>query len=513
MVVQLCTLASSFLVAVLITPLFRQLSLKFGIIDAPDMHRKLHKEPVALCGGLVILATLMIVMGIATMLSPIATGTLPKNWLPIFSLLIASIAIVALGMADDRFGLRGRQKLLGQLLICSGLVAAGYQINHTEVFGYEIQFGISSFVISVAWLLLTINSINLIDGADGLCCSVGWIACAGFAAMAATQGHWLQAAFAASVAGALLGFLVYNFPPAKVFLGDSGSMLVGLILGALAIRTSLKSPTAVSMFGAVAILALPIFDSSMAIVRRKLTGRSIFTTDRGHLHHSLIIKGISQSKLILIISLLSGALAIGAFSSMVLNSELFALISVLVVLGCLVSSRLFGHSELQLLANRMTRMASSFVPFRSPSTSSQRNKVLVRLQGDRGWELIWESLVEFADKHNLSRVCLDLNVPWLHEGYHASWNRDKLPDESQRWKMTMPIFSNAKPLGRIEIVGPVGESNSSTVLLSLALLVENIQLELQSIVEGAGAKTVLLEESAIDSKFIEIGATPLSSAS
>jgi UDP-GlcNAc:undecaprenyl-phosphate GlcNAc-1-phosphate transferase len=279
-------------------------------------------------------------------------------------------------------------------------------------------------------------------------------------------------------------------------------MLVGLILGALAIRTSLKSPTAVSMFGAVAILALPIFDSSMAIVRRKLTGRSIFTTDRGHIHHSLITKGISHSKLIVVISLLSGALAIGAFSSIALNNELLALIAVLVVLGCLVTSRLFGHSELRLLANRLTDIGSSLLPFQSRG-ALQNNKVLSRLQGDRGWEQIWESLVLFADQQNLSRICLDLNVPWLHEGYHASWNRDKLPDESQRWKMVMPIFSNSMSLGRIEIVGPVGQENSSNILLALSLLVENIQGEIQAVVNDTVDETLARDQAVIDGASIK----------
>ncbi len=483
---QLLALSAAFVVAVALTPMFRRLSLKLGIIDAPDAHRKLHREAVALCGGPVVLSTVMIVLGIGYLFTRDFQIAWSQSALAIGALVLGCFAIVALGLLDDRFGLRGRQKLIGQLLIASGLVACGYRITSVHLLGIPIEFGILSFAISVGWLLLTINSINLIDGADGLCCSVGWIACAGFAAMATIQGHTVQAAFAAAVAGALLGFLVFNFPPAKVFLGDSGSMLVGLVLGALAIRASLKSPTAVSMFGAVAILALPIFDSSMAIVRRKLTGRSIFSTDRGHLHHSLITKGFAQSKLVYMVSLLSGVLATGAFLSSVLNSEVLSLISVLVVIGCLVISRMFGHSELKLLASRIKFFVLSLVPSLRRNESALGKQIHCRLQGDRSWERIWDSLVEFADKHDLSKVCLDLNVPWLHEGYHACWNRDKAPEEIKRWKTQMPIFADERPLGRIEIIGGVDSTTVTLVLEELAMLIDSIQAEVLMVIHGYG---------------------------
>ncbi len=386
MVVQLFALVGAFIVAVLLTPVVRQFSLKFGLIDAPDSLRKLHREPIALCGGPVLLLSLIVVCGAAALFTSEFQASIQQNLAPVTALFVGCFAIVVLGILDDRYGIRGSHKLLGQILIASGMVLAGFRITHVMVLGWPIEFGLFSFVLSVGWLLLTINSINLIDGADGLCCSVGWIACAGFAAMSLIQGHFVQAAFAAALAGALLGFLVYNFPPAKVFLGDSGSMLVGLVLGALAIRSSLKTPTAVSMFGAIAILALPLFDSSMAIVRRKLTGRSIFSTDRGHLHHSLITKGFQQSKLVFIVSILSGILATGAFLSSVWGNEILSLISVVVVLGCLVASKLFGYSELRMLASRLTHLVGTLVPSYRKMLREQGSQLQCRLQGDRSWK-------------------------------------------------------------------------------------------------------------------------------
>ena len=474
MLFALLASVGAFLAAVLLTPMFRKLAIRCKVVDAPDALRKLHRESIALCGGPVILASTFLAALVAILVVPEIALAAQVRFVPLAGLITAAISIVVLGVCDDRFGIRGRQKLAGQVLIASVLVFSGYRIDLIGLFGSEFQLGIFAYPISVCWLLLTINSINLIDGADGLCCSVGWIASAGFAAMAAHQGHYLEATCAATIAGALLGFLVYNFPPAKVFLGDSGSMLIGLMLGALAMRTSLKGPTAVSILGAVSVLALPFFDSSMAIVRRKLTGRSIFSTDRGHLHHNLITKGFEQSRLVVLISIFSGILACGAFMSVVFNNEFMALIALLVVLGCLIANRLFGYAELSLLANRILHFGNTLMPRRAGNSSGNQHQKY-RLQGGRSWETIWDSIVEFADKHDLSKVTLDLNVPWMHEGYHACWNREKGPEESKRWKMVMPIFAGTKSLGRIEFCGPVEAGEGVMLLESLAVLIESVQ--------------------------------------
>ena len=472
---QLLALAGTFAIAAVITPLFRALAIRFGLVDAPDTSRKLHSGPVALCGGPVVLVSVMLSSLFAAAFVPSLLEVGAQRILAAGGLIIACVAIVAIGMADDRWQLGGRPKLAGQVLVASFLVATGYRFESVSMFGVHVDLQWVAVPISIAWLLLTINSINLIDGADGLCCSVGWIACAGFAAMATLQGHWIEATFAATVAGALRGFLIYHFPPARVFLGDSGSMLIGLVLGALAIRTSLKGATAVSILGPVAILALPFFDSSMAIVRRKLTGRSIFSTDRGHLHHTLMIKGFGHSRLVLLVSLFSGVLAAAAFLSAALNSEMIAMIAVLVVLGCLVASRLFGYSELALLIARVAYMSESV--WSSSRADSPRRQRHYRLQGERSWETVWDALVEFADKHDLAKVCLDLNAPWLHEGYHACWDRAKLADETRRWRMVVPLYAGDRTIGRLEFAGSLAAGASCGLLDALSMLVEAIEAE------------------------------------
>jgi len=480
MTYQLIALCGSFLLSLALTPLFRRLSIAIGMVDHPDQHRKLHREPIALCGGPTLLVCSLLAACFAPFLNDGIRAAFWNNPWPVYGLIGGAIAIVILGVVDDRFTLRGRQKLFGQIAICGWMVWSGYKIAGIELFGFHLDMTILMVPVSVFWLLMTINSLNLIDGADGLCSSVGWIASAGIAVIASLTGHYLEATIAAGLAGALLGFLIYNFPPAKVFLGDSGSMLVGLVLGALAIRASLKGPTSVSLLGPVAIFAIPFFDSGIAIIRRKLTGRSIFSTDRGHIHHSMMRWGLSNRGLVIAINIACAITAAGAMLSTSMGNPYIAVISVLCVLGALVISRAFGHSELQLLANRIYHFCGSMTQ-RLNWDGNIGNQHAIRFQGNRGWETVWNSLMEFAEKHNLSKVSLDLNVPWLHEGFHASWSRTRCPDESNLWKSQLPVFANNRSLGKMSLVGSMQNVNSVSVLNELAEMMEGLQSVLREL--------------------------------
>jgi len=472
------------------------------MVDHPDAHRKLHREPIALCGGPVILLSSLIAASFTPFFIEAIRLAFWRDPWPILGLSIGAISIVALGMFDDRYALRGRQKLLGQIIVAVWMVACGYSMSGIDVFGFEITSPVLMVIISILWLLLTINSLNLIDGADGLCSSVGWIASTGIAAMATLGGNRLEGALAAGLAGALLGFLVYNFPPAKVFLGDGGSMLIGLILGALAMRTSLKGATAISLLGPVAIFAIPFFDSGMAILRRKLTGRSIFSTDRGHIHHSLMRWGLSHRGLILTINILCTITAGGALFGYMLKSELVALLSTLTVIACLVASRAFGYTELRLLSNRVYHFCGSLVPqFDASSIDGipkfHGRKHTVRFQGNRRWETIWNAIIEFADKHDLAKVSLDLNVPWLHEGFHANWSRTRMPDDTHLWRTQLPIFAESRSLGRLVLAGHMDNVDSVSVLTELAEMMESLQPEILILISESLAIPNLNQASSV----------------
>ncbi len=213
---------------------------------------------MAIAGGIAVFLTLVLTGLLSIAVTPTLWKAIQVRPLPMVGLALSSFGIVVLGFLDDRFTIRGRQKLAGQILACFVLVCFGYQIQGVQLFGWTFELSWLAYPISIGWLLFTINALNLIDGADGLCSTIGWVASAGIAAMAMYTGHYIESFVAASLAGALLGFLVFNFPPAKIFLGDTGSMLIGLLLGALSVRSSLKEATATSMLVPITILAISV---------------------------------------------------------------------------------------------------------------------------------------------------------------------------------------------------------------------------------------------------------------
>jgi len=481
-VFPIVALSVAFLFALVATPIARRLALAIGLMDHPDTHRKLHREPIALCGGIAILFSLMATLVACLMAYPAFVSIFMGNMYEAISLALGAVAIVLLGVLDDRFGLRGRQKLAGQILICLSIIAFGFTIDSISIFGMPLELGLLAIPITLGWLLLSINSVNLIDGADGLCSSVGWISFSALSAIGWYTGNHMESMVAAAMAGSLLGFLIFNLPPAKVFLGDAGSMLVGLILGVLAMRSWLTEDSPISIAVPVVLMAIPLFDSGMAIVRRKLTGRSVFTVDRGHLHHNLMRFGFKNRGLVGVITLLSLVTASGAVLGVVFQSDALSIGTMVFALGSLVATRVFGFAELELVCKRSLNFSRSIVARRGISDDKVRQQT-VRLQGSREWDIVWSTMVEFAEKHQLGKISLDLNMPWLHEGFHASWHKNKLPEFSERWFLRLPVVSQARVLGRIEVLGHHKNSDTYVVMAALTEMLSELQPGIQSLVE------------------------------
>jgi len=443
----------SFVIAVIMTPVVRKLAFKTGLVDAPDGHRKLHGRAVALGGGLAV----FIAMGV----SLVTCGIVGSQWIDLgnadrsFLAAIAgsSLFLVVVGLLDDRFEIRGRQKLLAQVAaVFCVTVLGGLRIDRIELFGYQIEMGVAAIPFTMFWLLGAINALNLIDGVDGLATTIGVVFSVALSILATMNNFVVDGVCALSMAGALAGFLIYNLPPAKIFLGDAGSMLIGLVLGVLAIRCSLKGPATVALAAPTAIWAVLIFDVGMAILRRKLTGRSLYTTDRGHLHHALQKHGFSGLGIVFVVGLMCVICCAGALVSVYSKNEMVALITVAVVLGALVATRYFGHSECRLLAQKVFGMTASFIRLPNrPKRASMPMKS--RFHGKREWDLLWEALQEMAERFDLSSVRLNVSAPSIGEEYHATWERKHPPHASRVWSSEIPLFAGKISVGRLCVSG------------------------------------------------------------
>jgi UDP-GlcNAc:undecaprenyl-phosphate/decaprenyl-phosphate GlcNAc-1-phosphate transferase len=435
-----------------LTPLARRLAARVGLIDTPDGRRKIHPVPIPVAGGLAILTTCLVVLALAVgLFQPVRELFTPSPG-PMLGLLLGAVVICLVGVADDHRQLRGRHKLLGQLAAVLLVMLCGVRVEAVHLFGWRCDLGVGAWVFTMFWLLGAINSLNLIDGMDGLLGSVGTIICLGVALMSAWVGHWPEACVAAALAGALCGFLCFNLPPASIYLGDAGSMLIGLVIGVLAIRSSLKGPATVALAAPTALLIIPILDTTAAILRRKLTGRSIYTTDRGHLHHVLLDSGLSRPMVLLLVSGLCVLTFVGVMASVAYQSEVLALTSAAAVVAILVATRLFGHVELMLVLKSCGALARSVTGRRS----ADGHEVQVRLQGSADWGDLWGRLLEAAEPLNLRSLSLDINAPAFHEGYHARWVRGEAPEGAHDvdvWSADLPLTANGKPAGRVVLSG------------------------------------------------------------
>jgi UDP-GlcNAc:undecaprenyl-phosphate GlcNAc-1-phosphate transferase len=291
--------------------------------------------------------------------------------------------------------------------------------------------------------------------------------------MAVLQGDAATAAVAVALGGAVLGFLRYNFPPASIFLGDCGSMLIGLVVGVLAIQSSLKGPATVALAAPAALLTIPILDTSAAVLRRKLTGRSLYSADRGHLHHCLLRSGMSSRLALLVVSGLCLVTVVGVLSSVAWNSEALALLSAAAVAATLVLTRLFGYAELVLLRQRVVSLAASFLA----APRGRARQAAVHLQGSADWGDLWERLTACAARIDLRSVSLDVNAPAIQEGYHAVWTRGEGDEEEQGqlWRAEIPLRACGQTVGRVEVTGRCDDECISAKVAAVVRLVAHIE--------------------------------------
>lgn len=325
-------------VALLITPFVIILAAKTGAMDAPDP-RKVHKRPIPRIGGIGIYAAFMV-----SILSMMATVDLESEVVfELAGLLVSGTLIVLVGIIDDYRNLPAKVKLLGQIIAASVLVFAfDVRIDFvTDPFGDYLYLEYLAAPATIFWIVGLTNTVNLIDGLDGLAAGVSMIASITIFLVALQQDILLVAVLTAALAGAAFGFLYYNFNPAQIFMGDSGSMFLGFMLAGISVIGAVKCAATIALIVPILALGLPILDTTFAIVRRYRGGVPIFKPDKGHLHHRLLGLGFSQRQAVLLMYVISAMLGL---SAVVLNevSPQFAIFIVSIV----IVSVLFGAKKI-----------------------------------------------------------------------------------------------------------------------------------------------------------------------
>lgn len=348
--VYLTIFAFGMLGCVLATPLVTWVANRVGAIDRPDHFRRVHKVAIPRLGGLAL------AVGVATaMLLTIVDSSLglrASAGVPISSygcLLVAALGILAVGFVDDTRSLGPRLKLLGQAAAVMALYAGdvrirsieflslNFDLNHPTIpltaVGLPFDLPVLSLLTTLVWFLGCMNVWNLIDGMDGLASGVGLLVSGTLTLVAIHNQNFEAAVISVALAGSLAGFLLYNWHPACIFLGDSGSMLIGLLIGVIGVKSSMGGPSAISILFPIVAMGLPISDTAMAIFRRWVRNLPLSAADRRHIHHLLMNLGLNPRLAALMLYCFSAFLCGAVMLGLALENEYVTL--VLGIFGCL----------------------------------------------------------------------------------------------------------------------------------------------------------------------------------
>jgi UDP-GlcNAc:undecaprenyl-phosphate GlcNAc-1-phosphate transferase len=288
-------------IAALATPIALQIGRRLHLYDAPDGRRKIHTGLIARTGGLAIAAGFLAPLLGLLFVGNAFAADLKANEVRMTAFLAGAVAILLLGVYDDVRGVGAGGKLVVQAAVGGLLWWAGLRFETVTLGGDVIAFGMWSLPLTILWVAGIINAMNLIDGLDGLAAGVAFFAALSLFIISLLDGNMMLGLFSAALAGSVLGFLFYNFSPALIFMGDSGSMTIGYVFAAAALWSAGKRSTALALALPVLALGLPIADTVLAFTRRTLNGQSPFHSDRKHIHHRLLDTGMSQRKAVLVL--------------------------------------------------------------------------------------------------------------------------------------------------------------------------------------------------------------------
>jgi UDP-GlcNAc:undecaprenyl-phosphate GlcNAc-1-phosphate transferase len=307
----------AFLAAALLTPLVRRLAFRLGAVSYPG-GRHVHRSAVPRLGGIAIYVAFLLPIGALLFVDSSVGHIVRTHAWRASGLLVGATAVTLLGVVDDTRGVRAVLKLAAQVAVAGLTFACGYRIEAIALpFVGPVSMGVFAFPVTVLWITGIINAVNLIDGLDGLAAGVVLFAALTNFVIANIAGSVFIAVVMATTVGALLGFLLFNFNPARIFMGDSGSYLLGYVLAAavLAGSTAQKASTAVSLLVPCLALGVPIFDTLFSMVRRFLERRPLFSADRGHIHHRLLDMGLTHRRAVLTLYGVSAVFSVTAIAA------------------------------------------------------------------------------------------------------------------------------------------------------------------------------------------------------
>jgi UDP-GlcNAc:undecaprenyl-phosphate GlcNAc-1-phosphate transferase len=476
--------AIAFLVTFLLTPVVRGAARRAGAFDVPDGRRKLHAGPIPRLGGIAVVAgfylSLFAVLRLVGDAAPAGAASLALG------MVVPVLFILSIGVVDDLWSVRPAVKLAFQM--AAGLwvyYVLGIRIEFlANPLGGESMLGALSLPATLVWIVLVTNAFNIVDGMDGLAAGVSLIASLCMFVVSLQLHNAQVALIAAPLAGALLGFLRYNFNPASIFLGDAGSLFLGFQLAVLSVVGSQKSSTAITIVSPLLMLALPLLETGVSMMRRYIRGEPIMQADRGHIHHQLIRMGLTPRRAVLLLYL--GSAVFGLTSLFVVQRDGVPVGVIAVVLAIVVWTALqrLGYAEFAEINSMLKRV------FLYQRRVIQHNLFLRKLGEDlreaASLDSACDLLSNAAEQLGFSHVTLRCGRPGslvpAIEGSQA------MPDMQRHTVMSVALAGQTGEVGEVILARA---RKAEPLHSALPVLIETITSSLPSIVE----QTLLEDES------------------
>ena len=427
----------SVLFALVLTPIVIWLGRRLNVVDVPGM-RNMHARPISHIGGIAIFLSMMC-LAIPVLFLPNVIGDTLRDIQPRLIILFSAAGFVFfVGLIDDLRGLRAHVKFVAELAAAITVCAVGIRIKSVAVGDwFTLDFGWFSWPLTILWIVGITNAVNLSDGLDGLAAGISAVACGVIAVFAVYSGQVIMAVLMLALLGSLTGFLFFNFNPAKIFMGDCGSLFLGFTIASASVLCSTKSPVLVGLALPVLALGIPIFDTLCSMLRRFLERRSLFAPDRRHFHHRLVDLGLKQRHVVITayaITLLSAGL--GMF--MMVTHDIGSLI----VFGCilLLLLLLFQVVGAVRLRATITGLQKKYAVTRQIKHEKERfEKVQLHFRQVKTFEQWWQAVCTAAEQLDFWSIKLPLkNIGKTPRT--LTWQRNIIEtDKPETIKMKIPI--------------------------------------------------------------------------
>lgn len=413
----------------------------------PREARKVHTTPTPRIGGVAIVLSLLAVTVVAIFFDRQLGHPFAEIRQSLWVLLGTSGFIFLVGLLDDLRPVPALVKLLAQLLAATAVCLLGIRIQSIELFG--VWFGWLAWPITIVWILAVTNAVNLIDGLDGLSAGICATTCAVIVAFSIYTAQIAMAMLALTLLGSLVGFLIFNFNPARIFMGDSGSMFLGFFLAVASLVCATKVATLMGLLLPALALGLPLFDMMIAVVRRMLDRQSIFTADRGHIHHRLMDRGLKHHHVVIILYVVTLLIATAGMLMMTMRGAgevfvalfaLLVLLSVFRIAGVLKFRRIYSQVQSNLARTRQVR-------FERQSYERARQ----RMRDAWTFSQWWRAVRRMARKMAFHQVSL----LWQEGGQTCRLDYHRpVPDDQPLVRMQFPVrtdWADDRPTPHLQI--------------------------------------------------------------